>query len=87
MHGFQLIMNFLIMPLFVLSGALFPLSSAPDFLKAISMLDPLTYGVSGLRFILLGHSDISFAVSLAVVGAFTAAFIAIAMFLFNRIEE
>jgi len=86
MHGFQLIMNFLIMPLFFLSGALFPLESAPQFLRTISMLDPLTYGVSGLRFLLLGTADIPFAVSLAVMGAFTTAFIIIAAFLFNRIE-
>ena len=86
MHGFQLIMNFLIMPLFFLSGALFPLESAPQFLKTISLLDPLTYGVSGLRFLLLGTADIPFAVSLAVIGAFTAAFVIIAAFLFNRIE-
>ncbi|MCX6798491.1 MAG: ABC transporter permease [Candidatus Diapherotrites archaeon] len=87
MHGFQLIMNFMIMPLFFLSGALFPLSSAPEPLRIISMLDPLTYGVNGLRFILLGHSDVSFGVSLAVTSAFTVVFIAIAMYLFNRIEE
>ncbi len=86
MHGFQLIMNFLMMPLFFLSGALFPLESAPQFLRTISMLDPLTYGVSGLRFLLLGTSDIPFAVSLGVIGAFTTAFIIIAAFLFNRIE-
>lgn len=86
MHGFQLIMNFLIMPLFFLSGALFPLESAPQFLKTISLLDPLTYGVSGLRFLLLGTADIPFAVSLGVIGAFTTVFIIIAAFLFNRIE-
>ncbi|MBN2067863.1 MAG: ABC transporter permease [Candidatus Diapherotrites archaeon] len=87
MHGFQLIMNFLIMPLFFLSGALFPLSSAPEFLQAASMLDPLTYGVDGLRFLLLGSSEIPFAVSLAVLTGFCAAFIALAAFLFSRIEE
>jgi len=87
MQGFQLIMNFLIMPLFFLSGALFPLSSAPEMLKIVSMLDPLTYGVSGLRYLLTGYADIPFLVCFAVVTAFTAAFIAIAMFLFNRIEE
>lgn len=87
MHGFQLIMNFLIMPLFFLSGALFPLSSAPEILRAASLLDPLTYGVSGLRYLLIGYSDIPFAVSFTVVAVFTAAFIAIAMHLFSRIEE
>ncbi|MCX6802014.1 MAG: ABC transporter permease [Candidatus Diapherotrites archaeon] len=87
MHGFQLISNFLIMPLFFLSGALFPLSSAPWPLSTASMLDPLTYGVNGLRFLLTGQSDIAFGTCLAVIGIFTAVFIGLAIFLFNRIED
>jgi ABC-2 type transport system permease protein len=53
-HGFQLIMNFLIMPVFFLSGALFPLEHLPDWLLVLTYLDPLTYGVDGLRFALGG---------------------------------
>ncbi|MFH1234586.1 MAG: ABC transporter permease [Candidatus Diapherotrites archaeon] len=87
MHGFQLIVNFLLMPLFFLSGALFPLSSAPGILRTASMLDPLTYGVNGLRFLLTGQSDIAFGTCLAVIVFFTAVFIGLAIFLFNRIEE
>ena len=87
MHGFQIIMNFLIMPLFFLSGALFPLSSAPKLLRNIAMLDPLTYGVNGLRFLLLGHSDISFPISFGVICIFTIVFMGIASYLFSRIEE
>ena len=87
MHGFQIIMNFLIMPLFFLSGALFPLSTAPEILKVASLFDPLTYGVNGLRFILLGYSDIPFATCFAVISGFTILFISIAIWAFNRIEE
>ncbi len=87
MHGFQLIMNFLIMPLFFLSGALFPLSSAPEILRTASLLDPLTYGVNGLRHLLLGISEIDFSISLLVITGFTAAFILLAIRQFNRIEE
>jgi len=87
MHGFQLIMNFLIMPMFFLSGALFPLSSAPGALQVATMADPLTYGVNGLRFLLTGTSEIAFPVCLAVIGGLTAFFITMAMKLFNRIEE
>ena len=53
-HGFQLIMNFLIMPVFFLSGALFPLENLPSWLLALTYLNPLTYGVDGLRFALGG---------------------------------
>jgi len=87
MHGFQLIMNFMIMPLFFLSGALFPLSSAPEILKMASLFDPLTYGVNGLRYLLLGYSDISFLTCFAVISVLSLIFLVAAAYLFNRIEE
>src|SRR6185312_5800513 len=49
MQGFQLIMNFLVMPIFFLSGALYPLSNLPAALAVLTQLDPLSYGVDGLR--------------------------------------
>lgn len=49
MQGFQLIMNFIIMPTFFLSGALFPLEGAPKILAYITKFNPLTYGVDGVR--------------------------------------
>ena len=50
MQGFQMILNFLIMPIFFLSGALFHLEDLPYSIYLISRLDaPLTYGVDGLR--------------------------------------
>lgn len=87
MHGFQLVMNFLIMPMFFLSGAFFPLSSAPSLLKAISIINPLSYGVSGLRYLLTGVSDMAFSTSLLVICALVLIFISIAMRTFARIEE
>jgi ABC-2 type transport system permease protein len=53
-HGFQLIMNFLIMPVFFLSGALFPLEGIPGWLRMLTELNPLTYGVDGMRYALGG---------------------------------
>ena len=49
MQGFQLIMNFLVMPPFFFSGALFPLDGLPKALRLATELNPLTYGVDGLR--------------------------------------
>jgi ABC-2 type transport system permease protein len=49
---FQLIMNFLVMPLFFLSGALFPLKDVPRALQRVASLDPFAYGVDGLRSVL-----------------------------------
>lgn len=52
MQGFQMIMNFLVMPLYFLSGALFPLRNVPAWMLAASRFDPLSYGVDALRNIL-----------------------------------
>ena len=87
MQGFPVISNLVIMPLFFLSGALFPLDSAPEILRTISYLDPLTYAVEAMRFVLTGNAQIGFALSLGVLLAFTFASIVIAAYLFSRIEE
>jgi ABC-2 type transport system permease protein len=49
MQGFQMVMNFLVMPLYFLSGAMFPVSSAPTWMRVLMTIDPVTYGVDGLR--------------------------------------
>jgi ABC-2 type transport system permease protein len=49
MQGFQMIMNFLVMPLYFLSGGMFPVAAAPTWMKALMTVDPLTYGVDALR--------------------------------------
>ena len=68
MNGFQLIMNFVIFPIFGLSGALFPISSLPGWLGPITMLDPLTYGVEGIRYGLTGVSQINPSSALSSLG-------------------
>jgi ABC-2 type transport system permease protein len=49
MEGFQMLMNFIVMPMYFLSGAMFPVKSAPVWMKTLMTLDPLTYGVDALR--------------------------------------
>ena len=66
-QGFQLIMNFLVMPIFFLSGALYPLSNLPGLLSLVTMLDPLAYGVDGLRTTLIGVSHFGLAMDMAVL--------------------
>ncbi len=56
-EGFQMIMNFLIMPLFFLSGAMFPLSAVPAWMRALMKIDPLTYGVDALRAVIYSGKD------------------------------
>jgi ABC-2 type transport system permease protein len=72
MQGFQLIMNFLVLPIFFLSGALFPLNNLPKALAFVTALDPLSYGVDGLRAALIGTAHFGAlldAVVLVIVGA------------------
>ena len=54
MEGFQLIMNFLMMPIFFLSGALFPVTNLPDWLAVLTRIDPVAYGVDAIRTVVLG---------------------------------
>jgi ABC-2 type transport system permease protein len=85
-QGFQLIMNFLVMPLFFLSGSLFPLKSAPQFLKVISGVDPLTYGVDSLRQTLTGISEYSLATDISVLCILTIIFLSLGGYLFSKIQ-
>lgn len=86
MHGFQLIMNFLVMPLFFLSGAFFPLNDLPKALSIITRIDPLTYGVDGLRAALAGSSHFGLTTDFLVLGVITLFFLALGSYLFSKIE-
>jgi ABC-2 type transport system permease protein len=86
MTGFQLIMNFVIFPIFGLSGALFPISSLPEWAQPITLLDPLTYGVEGIRYGLSGVSQINPQVCLVVLGAFTLATTVVGAYLFRKVQ-
>jgi ABC-2 type transport system permease protein len=84
MHGYQLIMNFVVFPIFGLSGALFPIESLPEWLIPLTLLDPLTYGVEGIRYGLLGTSAIHPLTCLIVLGTSTAVMIFIGALLFRK---
>jgi len=86
MHGFQLIMNFLVMPLFFLSGALFPLQNMPRALTIVSMMDPLSYGVDGLRGSLGAGYQFGFAQDILLLGAATGVLLLVGSYLFSKIE-
>jgi ABC-2 type transport system permease protein len=68
MQGFQMMMNFLVMPLYFLSGAMFPLSSAPSWMKALMVVDPLTYCVDGLRNIIFSNTTVNAGGASVLVG-------------------
>jgi ABC-2 type transport system permease protein len=86
MTGFQLIMNFVVFPIFGLSGALFPISSLPAWMEPITLVDPLTYGVEGIRYGLTGVSQVNPLVCAAVIGGFTIVMTILGAFLFRKIR-
>ncbi|HUY69417.1 MAG TPA: ABC transporter permease [Candidatus Tyrphobacter sp.] len=87
MQGFQLIMNFLVMPLFFLSGALFPLQGLPKGVLLAATLDPLSYGVDGLRASLGGVSHFGLALDLTVLSVLTLILLGVGGYLFSRIKS
>ena len=86
MQGFQLIMNFLVMPIFFLSGALFPLTNLPTALAVATRLDPLSYGIDGLRGALIGLSHFGLSTDVSVLCVVAVGFIALGAWSFSRIQ-
>lgn len=86
MQGFQMIMNFLVMPLFFLSGALFPLEGLPASIAFVARINPLAYGVDGLRGVLVGSAHFGIGTDMVVLVCIGALFLAVGSYLFSRIE-
>ena len=86
MQGFQLIMNFMVMPLFFLSGALFPLNGVPTVMLWIARLDPVAYGVDAMRILLIGQGQFNLTLDLAVMALFAAIFLALGSRFFAKIQ-
>jgi ABC-2 type transport system permease protein len=86
-ESFQVLINFLVMPLFFLSGALFPISGAlPIWLDALSHIDPLFYAIDGMRASLIHFSTYPIMVDMIVTIFCAIIFIGMATVLFKRIE-
>lgn len=85
-HSFQLVMNFLIMPVFFLSGALFPLDGIPAWLKVLTVVNPLTYGIDGMRWALGAPHHFSALTSTSVLCVFFVATMAVGGWLFRHMS-
>jgi len=86
MQGFQLIMNFLVMPLFFLSGSLFPLQGVPKILINIARFDPLSYGVDALRALLINTTHYGLALDVLVLSLVTTFFLFLGSYFFSKIQ-
>ncbi len=86
MQGFQLIMSFIVMPTFFLSGALFPIEGLPTTLKAVLTVNPLTYGVDGLRGALAGGAHYGLNVNFLVLAGAAFLLLVLGSYLFSKIQ-
>ncbi len=86
MQGFQLIMNFLVMPIVFLSGAFFPLNGLPKFMEIATKIDPLSYGVDALRYALISVTNFGLGLDLTIIGVITFLLLLIGSYLFGRIQ-
>jgi ABC-2 type transport system permease protein len=85
-EGFNTIMTFLIMPMFFLSGALFPIDKMPFWMAPVVAINPLTYGVDALRWTLVGVGHNSILVDLAVLAFAAAVTMSLGVRAFNNRE-
>jgi ABC-2 type transport system permease protein len=87
LEGFQLIVSFVVFPLYFLSGALFPLNNLPTWLSILTTLDPVTYGVGALREVMLGVTGMnSFALNISVLLLAAAALGTVGVLSFRRMK-
>ncbi len=86
MQGFQLIMNFVIMPIFFLSGALFPTDGLPPALQIVLKANPLYYGIDGMRDAFMGLVNSGMGLDFMVLGIITMIFLIIGSYLFSKIQ-
>ncbi|ADI74062.1 ABC-2 type transporter [Methanohalobium evestigatum Z-7303] len=85
-EAFPLIINLVIIPIFFLSGALFPINNLPSTVTTIAKLNPLSYGVDGLRGTMIGSSDFGIATDVGILLVVTFVLLIISSYLFERLE-
>lgn len=85
-EGFQMIISFLVFPMFFLSGALFPINNLPRYMLVFTMLDPVTYAVDALRGLILGSSQLPIALNFAVLTTIAVIMIGIGTWSFKRLK-
>jgi ABC-2 type transport system permease protein len=87
-----MIMNFLVLPIFFLSGALYPLKDLGRVMTVFTHADPLTYGIDGLRGVMIGNWQFPFAwqfnfiLDVGILGLLACIFLGTSAWLFSRIQ-
>jgi ABC-2 type transport system permease protein len=87
LESFSTIMNFIVMPMFFLSGAMYPVQKLPKVLKLVAKINPLTFGIDALKHAIFRENqvyDFSLAADLSVLIISSIVFVGIAGFSFER---
>ena len=85
-EGFSLIVQFIVFPLFFLSGAIFPVAGLPGPIQYLALINPLTYGVDGLRAVLVGASTYPLVVDFGALVVSSVVMVGVGAYLFERVE-
>ncbi|MGA2783671.1 MAG: ABC transporter permease [Candidatus Bathyarchaeia archaeon] len=85
-EGFQLVISFLVFPMFFFSGALFPIDNLPHYLLVFTLIDPVTYAVDGLRGVLLGTAQLPVGVDFMILAGFAVVLIGVGTWCFKRLK-
>jgi len=86
MQGFQLIMNFVLMPIVFLSGAFFPLNNLPKVFNFIITINPLSYGVDGIRGTIINSFYFGLGTDFFVLFIITSFLLGLGSYLFSKIQ-
>jgi ABC-2 type transport system permease protein len=78
--------NFLVVPLFFLSGSMYPLDNIPGVMKVIAMLNPLSYAVDAMRTTLINQSHFGLATDFIVMTITMVVLFIFSIYRFQRIE-
>jgi ABC-2 type transport system permease protein len=89
LEGFNIIMNFIVLPMFFLSGALYPVNALPRYIRYLSYINPLSYGVDIFKHILLPSqgrlsAELPFSVDIIFVAVFALVFTLLTALVFER---
>ena len=84
MEGFGLIVELVVMPIFFLSGAFFPVEGLPGWFSTVVVLNPLTYGVDGLRILMIGTGSFGLLHDFGVLIFFDVVVVLFAAYLFGK---
>lgn len=91
LEGFNIIMNFVVLPMFFLSGALYPLGTLPAYLHIFTFVNPLSYGIDAFKHVLFHETgpliaELSFTLDILAIIVFSMIMVILASYSFERRE-